>query len=154
MADTALVYRQQRRLTRTSSRRIFAGVCSGLARFTGINRWVFRIIATASIIGSGGILLLFYFLTAFIIPEDTLPESMPDVDSRVLRRSRSNRLLGGVCGGLGGYMGIDPTIVRVLWVLASFGSMGLGVLLYFALTLALPKAKLSTLASLGGPVNL
>ena len=153
MANTALVYQQQRRLTRTSNRRIFAGVCSGLARFTGINRWVFRIVATMAILGSGGVFLLFYFLSAFVIPQDTLPEAMPDVDSEALRRSRTNRMLGGVCGGLGGYLGIDPTIVRVLWMLASLGSMGLGVVLYLVLTFIIPKARMSTIASLGGPLH-
>lgn len=36
---------------------------------------------------------------------------------RTLRRSRNNRVIAGVCAGLGEYFGIDPTIVRILFVL-------------------------------------
>ncbi|HLH72290.1 MAG TPA: PspC domain-containing protein [Chloroflexota bacterium] len=36
--------------------------------------------------------------------------------TKKLFRSRENRMLAGVCGGVGEYLGIDPTIVRLLWV--------------------------------------
>ena len=50
-------------------------------------------------------------------------------DLRNLRRSRDDRMIGGVCGGLGRYLGIDPVILRiVLAALAIFG--GIGLLLY------------------------
>jgi phage shock protein PspC (stress-responsive transcriptional regulator) len=50
-------------------------------------------------------------------------------DIRNLRRSRDDRMIGGVCGGLGRYLGIDPIILRiVLAALAIFG--GIGLLLY------------------------
>jgi phage shock protein C len=38
-------------------------------------------------------------------------------------------MIGGVCGGIAAYVGVDPTIVRVLWVLITFLA-GFGVLLY------------------------
>jgi phage shock protein C len=54
-----------------------------------------------------------------------------------LRRSRSNRLLFGVGGGLGRYLGIDPVLVRIAFVLlAVFG--GSGVLLYLIALVAIP----------------
>lgn len=54
-----------------------------------------------------------------------------------LTRSRDDRLVGGVAGGLGAYLGIDPALVRVGFVLlAVFG--GSGVVLYLALWLLLP----------------
>ena len=37
-----------------------------------------------------------------------------------LRRSASNKVLGGFCGGLGEYFNIDPTIIRLAWILATF----------------------------------
>jgi phage shock protein C len=37
-----------------------------------------------------------------------------------LRRSTANKILGGLCGGLGEYFNIDPTIIRLIWVLAIF----------------------------------
>ena len=40
---------------------------------------------------------------------------------RQLTRSTSNRMIAGVCAGLGEYLGIDPTIVRLLAILAFTG---------------------------------
>jgi phage shock protein C len=55
-----------------------------------------------------------------------------------LYRSKSNRKLAGVCGGLGEYLGADPTIVRVLFiVLAVFG--GAGLIIYLAMWLIVPQ---------------
>lgn len=61
-------------------------------------------------------------------------------DAGRLTRSESDRMLVGVCGGLGAYFGIDPTIVRIVFVLlAVFG--GSGVVLYLALWLIVPRAS-------------
>ncbi len=58
-------------------------------------------------------------------------------DVRQLRRSRDDRMIGGVCGGLGRYVGIDPIIFRiVLAALAIFG--GVGLLLYALAWLLIP----------------
>lgn len=46
-----------------------------------------------------------------------------------LRRSRSNRMLMGVCGGIGAKLGIDANLVRLIWAAFSIGSLGTGVLL-------------------------
>jgi phage shock protein C len=54
-----------------------------------------------------------------------------------LYRSRTDRFLGGVCGGLGKYLGIDPTIVRLIFLLLLF-TQGFGVLIYFILWILLP----------------
>ena len=59
-------------------------------------------------------------------------------DLRQLRRSRDDRMIGGVCGGLGRYVGIDPIIFRiVLAALAIFG--GVGLLLYALGWLLIPE---------------
>lgn len=59
-------------------------------------------------------------------------------ESNKLTRSESDRLLVGVCGGLGEHVGIDATIVRIGFVLlAIFG--GSGVVLYLALWLIVPR---------------
>lgn len=55
-----------------------------------------------------------------------------------LYRSKDNRKLGGVCGGLGEYIGVDPTVVRVLFiVLAVLG--GAGAVIYLAMWLIVPQ---------------
>lgn len=56
-----------------------------------------------------------------------------------LYRSRTNRVLFGVCGGLGEYLGVDPLIVRILFLLLIFGA-GSGILLYLVLAFLIPIA--------------
>ncbi len=55
-----------------------------------------------------------------------------------LFRHPSDKLIGGVCGGLGDYLGIDATLVRILWVVATLVTGGGGFLAYLALWLLLP----------------
>lgn len=57
-----------------------------------------------------------------------------------LYRDGDNRVIGGVCAGLGHYFGIDAVWIRLAWLLAIF-SLGFGVLLYFILYLVMPKAR-------------
>lgn len=57
---------------------------------------------------------------------------------RTLRRSRSNKVLGGVCGGLGDYFNIDPVIVRLLFV-AAFIFAGIGPLIYIIMWIVIPQ---------------
>ena len=54
-----------------------------------------------------------------------------------LTRSK-DKMIGGVCAGLGEYLGLDPTIVRVVWVLMVLFA-GFGILLYIILWLVMPK---------------
>lgn len=58
--------------------------------------------------------------------------------NRKLYRSRKNVMLGGVCAGLGEYLNIDPSIIRIFFVLLAIGS-GVGVMLYFILWIVLPR---------------
>ena len=52
----------------------------------------------------------------------------------------SNRILAGVCGGIAEYLKIDPTVVRVLYVVLSFFSAAFpGLLLYLILLLFIPN---------------
>lgn len=57
-----------------------------------------------------------------------------------LYRSRSDRMLLGVCGGLAHYFNVDPTLVRVLAVVSLFIGLGLGaVLAYLILAVVVPQ---------------
>lgn len=53
------------------------------------------------------------------------------------RLVRKNKMILGVCGGLGDYFNIDPTIVRILFVLAFLG-LGAGLLLYIIMAIIMP----------------
>lgn len=56
---------------------------------------------------------------------------------KLLRRSRSNRVLTGVCGGLGKYFGLDPVLFRIAFLIAFFG-FGVGAGVYVILWLVMP----------------
>ena len=59
-----------------------------------------------------------------------------------LYRSRSDRMIGGVCGGLGKYLNIDPTVVRLLFVaLALLG--GPGLVIYLIMLIVVPEDPLA-----------
>lgn len=55
-----------------------------------------------------------------------------------LYRSKSNRIIAGVCGGIGEYLGIDPTLIRLLWILFSL-SIGAGLLAYIIAWIIVPE---------------
>ena len=61
-------------------------------------------------------------------------------EPRKLYRSRSQRMLGGVCGGLAEYFNVDTTLIRVLFlVLAVFG--GTGLVIYVVMWLIVPDVS-------------
>jgi len=56
-----------------------------------------------------------------------------------LYRSTDDRVIVGVCGGIGNYLGVDPTVIRVLWILATVFSLGAGILVYLLAALIIPE---------------
>jgi phage shock protein PspC (stress-responsive transcriptional regulator) len=58
---------------------------------------------------------------------------------RAFTRSTSQRMLGGVCGGIADYFSIDVNIVRAAAVVASFITGGTAILLYLALWILIPE---------------
>ncbi len=58
-----------------------------------------------------------------------------------LQRSRTNKVIAGVCAGLADWLGWDPTLVRILYVIISvFSAAFPGILVYLILWLVMPKA--------------
>ena len=71
---------------------------------------------------------------------DTRFDPPPPAPQRRLTRSRTDRMVAGVCGGLAEYSGVDVTIIRLLVVaMAVFG--GAGIVLYVAAWLLVPEAS-------------
>jgi len=57
--------------------------------------------------------------------------------SKRLYRSKSQKMIAGVCGGLANYFGVDPTLVRLVFILLIFAPPS-GLLLYLILALVTP----------------
>ena len=62
-----------------------------------------------------------------------------NTDYKQLPRSTSNRMIAGLCTGLGDYLGVDPTIVRLLTVLAFFTGFGGIALVYIIMAIVVPE---------------
>ena len=59
-----------------------------------------------------------------------------------LYRSDKNKVIAGVCGGLGEFMGVDPVIIRLLFVLATLLTFGFGgILFYLFAWIIMPKRR-------------
>jgi phage shock protein C len=81
----------------------------------------------------------------------SLPSSagspQPDVrqsSGKRLHRSLHNRKIFGVCGGVGDYLDIDPTIIRLVFVFFTLASFGFGLLAYILLAIVMPEEHLTT----------
>ena len=59
------------------------------------------------------------------------------MEQKKLLRSVDNRMVCGVCGGIGNYFNIDPTLIRLVWVLASLS--GGGLLVYIIASIIIPE---------------
>jgi phage shock protein PspC (stress-responsive transcriptional regulator) len=60
-------------------------------------------------------------------------------DYKTLTRSKSNRMVAGVCAGLGDYLNIDPTVIRLLFVLGFFTFNGAMLLVYLIMAIVTPE---------------
>jgi phage shock protein C len=60
--------------------------------------------------------------------------------TRVLRRSSEDRVIAGVCGGLGRYLGVDPIVLRIAFVVLTIAG-GSGIILYVVAVLVIPNER-------------
>lgn len=58
------------------------------------------------------------------------------MESKKLYRSAVNKTICGVCGGIGEYLGVDPTVVRLVFVV--LGLLHVGIILYIAAAILMP----------------
>ena len=67
------------------------------------------------------------------------PGSPPvDGGQRVVRRSRNERMIAGVCVGVGRYLGVDPVLLRIAFIILALAN-GLGVIAYVICWVAIPE---------------
>ncbi|SFW89136.1 PspC domain-containing protein [Chitinophaga sancti] len=77
--------------------------------------------------------------------QQSAPASDPIYDSfrtrKRLYRDPDAKVLGGVCGGLGAYLNVDPVVFRIIFALLAIGGFGSGILVYFILWIVTPEAN-------------
>ena len=59
-------------------------------------------------------------------------------DIKKLYRSKKNRVIAGVCAGVGEYLKIDPVVVRIIWLVFSL-AYGIGILAYIIAWIVVPE---------------
>jgi phage shock protein C len=75
------------------------------------------------------------------VPVRSSDQALKESDLMAMMRSRRNRVIGGVCGGIAESLGWDPTLVRVLYVLVSILSAAFpGILVYLVLWAVMPQS--------------
>ena len=60
---------------------------------------------------------------------------------RKLLRSKKDRMIAGICGGIGEYLGIDSTVVRLVWVLLVVFSFGMAIIAYLLAWILIPEER-------------
>ena len=58
---------------------------------------------------------------------------------KILYRSKNNRILGGVCAGLGEHLDVDPTVIRLIWAVVSVLSIGTGIIISILAWIIIPE---------------
>ncbi len=132
-----------RRLTRSRVNGNIAGVCAGMAEYFEVDvvvvrvAWVVFSIIPGAIIGG----VLAYLAAWLIIPESADATSVPV--GRRLTRSTTDKRIAGVCGGLAEYFAVDPTVVRLVWVIVSILGCAVigGVIAYGLAWLIIPPSQ-------------
>ena len=139
-----------RRLRRSSTDKVFGGVCGGFAEYFDMDPVLVRVIwaIVAITTGVGLILYLICWIVMDQAPEGvTSRTSAPLVASaaptRRLRRSAVNAKWAGVCGGIAEHLGMDPTVVRLVWVILSVvpGAIIGGLIVYLLAWLVMPPPE-------------
>ena len=126
---------KRKRIYRNTSDKVIAGVASGLANYFSVDPIIFRLIFIVSLFTGFG--LIAYLIFWIGIPAN---DSGKINENKRLYRDGDNEILGGVAYGLGNYFGIDPAIIRVLFILSIFIG-GFGILAYLILWVSIPEAK-------------
>jgi len=57
-----------------------------------------------------------------------------------LKRSATSKMICGVCGGIGEYFNVDPTVIRLIWAILTFLGIGSGIIVYIIAAVIMPEA--------------
>lgn len=121
----------------TVNKKLF-GVCGGIANYFGIDPGVVRLIWALAVIFAG-VGILAYIVCALVIPNP--PAGYAEYINEngrfnALHKSSTDRKICGVCGGIAESLGVDSTVIRVLWLVLTLFA-GYGVIAYIIAAIAM-----------------
>lgn len=123
-----------RRLERSPTDKKIFGVCGGLGEYFGVDPVIVRVVFLIALFCVGGGLLA-YILMAIIMPMGDTYNAPPS--ARKIYRSRRDRRIFGVCGGISEYFNMDVTVVRILVAVCTI--FGIGLLGYIIAAIVIPS---------------
>jgi phage shock protein C len=139
----------KRRLVRRPAEGKIGGVCAGLADYFNTDVALVRAAWVVLSIWPGAVVLgvVAYLAAWLLMPRAEAADGASAAPQPRLVRSRTDRRIAGVCGGLAEYFDVDPTIVRVTWVILSIfaGAVVFGVVAYLIAWLIIPPAPAAAL---------
>lgn len=152
---------ERRRLYRDTQRKILGGVAAGVAHYfktdpLWVRVFLLLLLFTDAFITFGAlssITLISYIVLWIVLPGRD--DMTVDAKIKKLFRNPDDQVLGGVCGGIAAYFGLDATLVRILFVASIFFG-GAGFIAYIVLWIITPQAVTLTdkMQMKGEPVTL
>ena len=95
------------------------GVCGGLGHYFNIDPTIIRLLAVFLCVLTGVLpVLVVYILAWIVMPEG--PAAYIEITTKKLYRSRRDRKVAGICGGLAEFLGVDSTLVRIAFLVVLF----------------------------------
>lgn len=138
----------KRRLVRRPAEGKLGGVCAGLAEYFDADVALVRAAWAILSIWPGAIVLgvIAYVAAWILMPRADETTTVTPTRKRLVR-SQADKRIAGVCGGLAEYFDMDPTIVRITWVILSIvcGAVIFGVIAYLAAWFIIPPPPIATL---------
>lgn len=129
---------EKKKLYRSTVNKKLLGVCGGIANYFGVDPTLVRLIWGLTIVFAG-VGILAYLICAVVIPNPPAgyAEYISDGGKfKNLRRSQTDKKLLGVCGGIAECLGVDSTLIRVIWVILALFA-GYGIIAYFIAALVM-----------------
>lgn len=156
---TATATATGRRLFRDGSRKIIGGVAAGIAHYFRIDAFWIRLLFLIILLdlfisfSFSSALLIGYIILWIVVPERF--DLAEDRKMKKMFRNPDDKVIGGVASGLAAYFGVDPTLIRILFILLIFLG-GTGLIAYLVLWVITPEAITLTdrMQMQGEPVTL
>jgi phage shock protein C len=142
----------ERKLYRSTANKSIAGVLGGFAEYLDMDPALLRVVYVLVTFFTGIIFGVLAYVVAWLVMSETpaagaayaaaTTQAQTDRNAKRLARSWRDRKWAGVCGGLGEYLDVDPTVVRIIWVVLSIvpGSIIGGLIVYLIAWAVMPEA--------------
>ncbi len=127
-----------RRLYRSVSDRMIAGVAAGLADYLKVDAVWIRILFVALAVFSHGLFVLVYLAAWVLVPENPADAGVSTKPPSRFHRSSTDRMVAGVCGGLAETFNVDAALIRLAAVAAVIFTWGGALLAYLVAWLVMP----------------